>query len=247
MYDWRLFHFAITHRLLYVLGAGASFPTIPFQIPDQIRQRIWRNGIFEASPQPSSLLKDRLLPYDKNFDIDASVSGSISQNELDSHIPSAVVETHFAQTITVPGIRRPPQYAVFDRFPASVLFNFNNDNLADEVHCRHLCLRPHGVVDVGLVHSPAVTSTLQWLAISGNFPKSLVYHRPLPEPGDITSRTAYRILASKFQSLQAVVIIGYSFGEQSATGSIDDSESFEMIVDLLRWRPKPVLLVGPAS
>ena len=153
-YDWPLFRFAITRPSLYVLGAGASVPIISSQISDRIRKSVWDNGIYEGSAQPPSPLKQRLLGHDITFDIDAFISGSISQNELDSRIPSAVVETYFAQTITAPGTRRPPQYAVFDRFPASVLFNFNNDNLADEVHCRHLCLRPHGVVDVGLKWTP---------------------------------------------------------------------------------------------
>lgn len=246
MYDWRLFHFAITNRSLYVLGAGASFPTISsFQVSDQIRKRIWSNGIFEASPQPTSPLKDRLLQPNENYDIDAFVSGSISQNELASLTSASVVEALFAQTITVPCAQRTSQYAVFDYFHASMLFNFNNDNLACELNPRHLCLRPHGIVEARIAHSPAINRAIQWLAIPDNFRKKLIYHRPLPEPGDITSRIPYRILASQFQSLQVVVIIGYSFGEQRETGSIDDSESFEIIVDLLRWRPKPVLLVGP--
>jgi hypothetical protein len=33
-----------------------------------------------------------------------------------------------------------------------------------------------------------------------------------------------------------VIFVGYSFGTQS-TDTIDDTESFELITDLLRWRP----------
>ena len=50
---------------------------------------------------------------------------------------------------TSPAVRavaQPPQYAVFDRFASSVLFNFNNDNLADRIDPRHVQLRPHGAI-----------------------------------------------------------------------------------------------------
>ena len=243
--DWQRLSFAMTHRSLYVLGAGASLPTVPNRTADLIRKKIFQNGLFEVSGQPTSLLKERLLPFDTSFDASAFISGGVSQNELDSLVPASVVETFFAQLITQSKIQRTSQYSVFDHFYQSVLFNFNNDNLADKVHFRHLCLRPHGKIDRRLVHAPSVNHALRWLAVSDEFTKNLGYHRPLPEPGDITSRTPYQVLISNFLSMQAVVIIGYSFGEQPGTGSIDDSESFEMIVDLLRWRPKPVLLIDP--
>jgi hypothetical protein len=244
-YDWPLFRFAIRRPSLYVLGAGASAPIISSQISDRIRKTVWENGVYEGSARPASRLKQRLLPYDIRFDVDADMSGSISQNELDSHTPDALVEALFARLITVPGSRPPPQYEVFDLVPASVVFNFNNDNLADAIHRRHLYLRPHGAVNCELVHSPFVSQAILYLAIPDSFPMDLDYHRPLPEPTDITSRTPYQMLARHFHAMHAVVIIGYSFGEQPATGSIDDSESFKMIIDLLRWRPRPVLIVGP--
>jgi len=243
--DWRLLRFAMTHHSLYVLGAGASLPTIPNNTAKLIREKIFKNGVFEATPQPASLLKNRLLPPNPDFDARAFASGEVSQSELDSLVPVSVVETFFAQLIAQATTRRSPQYAVFNHVYPSILFNFNNDNLADEVDSRHLCLRPHGRIDGPLVHLPAVEHALQWLAIPHDFTKTLDYHRPLPEPSDITSGAPYQELVSKFSSVQAVVIIGYSFGEQPG-GLIDDSESFETIVALLRWQPKPVLLIGPS-
>ena len=94
LYDWPLFQFAITHPSLYVLGAGASLPIISGQVADKIRKTVWENGVYEGSAHPPSRLKQRLLPYDIKFDIDADISGAISQNELDSHTPDAFVETH---------------------------------------------------------------------------------------------------------------------------------------------------------
>jgi hypothetical protein len=244
-YDWRLFRFAVTRASLYVLGAGASLPIITHQIAERIRKAVWDIGSFEAVYEPPSALKKRLLAYDIRFDIDAFFSDSISQNTLDLHTSNALLEALFAREITVPGATLPPQYEIFNYLPASVVFNFNNDNLADGIHPRHLHLRPHGAVDYGLVHSPMVSRAIEYSAVPDSFPLYLEYHRPLPEPNNITARPAYRTLARHFEDVGCVVLIGYSFGEQRAAGSIDDVESFEMLTDLLRWRPKPVLIVGP--
>lgn len=241
MYDWSLFHFAIAHKSLYILGAGASLPEIN-PSADKIRKEIWKNGIFDASRQPTSLLKERLLPPLSPF---TTLDSSIPQNELDAHTPTNLIEILFAQMITVPGVSRVAQYEVFDHFSSSILFNFNNDNLADAVHHRHLCLYPHRRVNFGLAHSPILNLAIEMLAIPDSITDAFGYHRPLPEPSNITSQEPYLTLKSNFESSQSVIIIGYSFGYQTATGSIDDAESFEMIVDLLRWRPKRVLIIDP--
>jgi hypothetical protein len=212
---------------------------------DVIRQEVARLGILDGCAEAPTFRKSRLLPPDLQFDVHAALTGAISQNELDAHTPLALVETLFARLITVPRIGRLPQYAVFDHMPASVLFNLNNDNLGDAVHPRHLCLRPHGSVDVSMVHSSGVTAALRWLAIPQSFVSQFAFHRPEPEPSDISENWPYRKLIEIFASLEAVVVIGYSFGEQRDTGCIDDTESFEALTDLLRWRPKPVLVIGP--
>jgi hypothetical protein len=173
-----------------------------------------------------------LLAYYIRFDIDAFSSNSISQNTLDLHTSNALIEALLAREITVPGASFPPQYEIFNYLPASVLFNFNNDNLADGIDPRHLHLRPHGVaVDYGLVHSPMVSRAIEYSASLNTFPLYLDYHRPLPEPNDMTARPAYRRLARHFEDVGCVVLIGCSFGEQRAVGSIDDVESFEMLVN----------------
>ena len=96
-----------------------------------------------------------------------------------------------------------------------------------------------------MVHSPGVAAALRWLAIPQSFVAQFAFHRPEPEPSDISESWPYRRLIEIFASLEAVVVIGYSFGEQRDTGSIDDTESLEALTDLLRWRPKPVLVIGP--
>src|SRR6478735_1726384 len=106
MHDWQLFKFAITNRSLYILGAGASFPTIPFNPSDQLRQNVESNGCYETNLQPVSLLKQRLLPYDQKLDIEALKSGSISPNALVKLIPMSVIEVWFSQIITAPLAKR---------------------------------------------------------------------------------------------------------------------------------------------
>jgi hypothetical protein len=243
-YDWPLFEFAIRRSSLYVLGAGASMPQIRGDFTQEIRRLAWHNGIYEGQRQVPSPLARRVLPHRVEHDVEAFRIGSISQNELDAHTPNNLVEILLARQLMLPNTARPPQYAFFDVCPPSILFNYNNDNLGDRVHPRHQCLRPHGSVDARWVHASAIDGAIRHLAIPDVWIDALDYHRPLCEPNSITTRRPYRQLQGQFGDRAAVVIIGYSFGAQP-DGSIDDAESFSMLIDLLRWRPKPVLVVGP--
>ncbi len=244
-YDWWLLQFIIARPSLYVLGAGASLPIIGGDLTSAIRRAWWDRGGIPVAIEPPSALKQLLLPYDVGHDLRALLTDSVSQNEWDRHMPNDVLEFLLARQLTLPAVVRTPQYAVFDCFAPSVLLNFNNDNLAEAVHRKHLCLRPHGVIDAQLIHSTVATDAVRWLAIPESWIEQLNYHRPLPEPSGITNQEAYRLLPRCFDALQAVAIIGYSFGEQRQSGLIHDTESFELLVDLLRWHPKPVLVIGP--
>lgn len=59
----------------------------------------------------------------------------------------------------------------------------------------------------------------------------------------MTSSKPYSHLKVVFPTIHCVCLIGYSFG--ACGGRTDDAESFEMVTDLLRWKPKPVLVVNP--
>jgi hypothetical protein len=244
-YDWPLFQFTIVRPSLYVLGAGASMPIVAGDLTSAIRRAWWDRGGIPVAIEPPSALKQSLLPYDVRHDVRAMLTDSVSQNVWDRHMPNDVLEFLLARQLTLQGAVHTPQYAVFDCFAPSVLLNFNNDNLAEVVHQKHLCLRPHGAIDAQFVHSALATDAIRWLTIPESWVEQLNYHRPLPEPSSITNKGAYRLLPRCFDALHAVVIIGYSFGEQRQGGLIHDTESFELLVDLLRWRPKPVLIIGP--
>jgi len=55
---------------------------------------------------------------------------------------------------------------------------------------------------------------------------------------------AYRRALELFAQSPALVLVGYSFGRWQDT--FDDAGSFEYFVDLLRWRPRPVLILSPS-
>ena len=245
LYDWALLEGAMRRAALYVLGAGASRPQIGGDFGARIRQRVWANGIYPAIATVRSPLAQRLLPRQLAFDLEAMRTGGISQNEWDALIPNELVELLLARELTRPHAAPARQYRFFDHCAPSVIFNYNNDPLGDAIHRRHVHLRPHGMVNPHWVHAPVVDLAIRHLAIPQDWIAALAYHRPLPEPTNMTLRPPYRLLQRYFEALEIVVIIGYSFGAQPS-GALDDAESFEMLTDLLRWRPKPVLVIEPA-
>jgi hypothetical protein len=245
--NWQLFDYATTHRSLFVLGAGASMPTISNDLRARLKREIRDLGAWSGVSHAPTPLTKRLLPRDDWADILADYYGTVSQNDLNAHTPPAVIETLVMRLITASESTIVPQYQVFNRFFPSIVFNFNNDNLADVIDGRrHLHLRPHGFIHAAVVHSPGVTDALRSLAISDDFVGLFDYHRPMPEPSRMTTLLPYQTLMRTFASAHVIVIAGYSFGDQLTTwSSIDDLESFELLTDLLRWRPRPVLVVGP--
>ena len=56
-----------------------------------------------------------------------------------------------------------------------------------------------------LVHSPITSEAIRRLAIPESWVHALDYHRPIPEPNDITSRAPYRTLIRCFDAVMVVV------------------------------------------
>jgi len=246
MFNWQIFCYATTSPSLFVLGAGASMPTIKND-PSVIREKILGNGIYDVNIHNSTLIRDRLLPYDDKADIEAFKNQTISTNELAAHIPTSAIELIYARQLAAREAIICDQYEVFLKFRRSVLFIFNYDNLADQISFHHVCLYPHGKFDGKVLYSDSVERALSYLAVGDSFvERSFRYHPPIPEHPGITNRLAYRHLKTCYESLKFVVFIGYSFGKNKNNDLMDDIESFEMIVDLLKWRPKPVLIIDPS-
>jgi len=209
-------------------------------LPNLVRKSFWENGLFPVSAQQMTPLKKVILsPTAASQQEDCA----IEQWELDVLTPPEFVEVEVARILTRYDHIVTPQYRVFDFFYPSVIFNFNVDNLAYCIDSKHEILYPHGKVNPYVAHSLAMQNAIKWLTIPQSINKSFRYWRPIPEDSSVTSRIPYHRLKDIFATIKCLCIIGYSFGSKQER--IDDGESFEMLVDLLRWKPKPVLIINP--
>jgi hypothetical protein len=242
MFAWNWLLRATSTRSLYLLGAGASYPEIGLgaSLSNEVRKRIWTNGIFPVSVQSTSSLKSSILHPNTAIQ---QQNCFIEQEELDALTPPDLVEVLVAQLLTWKEQIVPMQYRVFDLFHPSVLFNFNVDNLAYGVNPKHELLYPHGKVNSVIAHSSHMQQAIEWLTIPRSVAEYFDYWRPIREHSSITSTNPYRRLKDIFSTVHCVSTIGYSFGAWG--GGLDDGESFEMLTDLLRWKPKPVLIINP--
>ena len=64
------------------------------------------------------------------------------------------------------------------------------------------------------------------------------------EPTTITGQRAYLAGRRLYSRSQALLLIGYSFGQWH--GTHDDAESFEYFVDLLKTYPRPAAVLAPS-
>lgn len=229
-------------RTFYVLGAGVSYGLIP--VTQQMRRIIEADyhaiGIYPTEPAPQSQLFERMF-------------GTISQHEqgiqkiLLTHMPLGALELLAQRALWRPSVGVvPTQYAVFDviGFPAT-LCNFNLDGLAS-AYCshRHNVLEMHGRIDAVLFermnYGELLEATVAYgLAIPHITPKLL----PQVEPDGITRWPAYFKARTLLGYAQAIIILGYSFGQRS--DGLDDRHSFEYLSSILRVSPRPIFVVSP--
>lgn len=246
LFGWNQFLRTINTHSLYLLGAGASDPEIyrGAKLSKEVRRIFWENGVFPASAQKTSSLKSAILKVNTDFPQNDCY---ITQRELDELTPPEFVEVTVAQLLTRKESIFPVQYKIFDLFYPSVIFNFNVDNLAVRIHWKHEVHYPHLKIEPQVAHAKCIQKALDWLIIPGNVAEYFHYWRPVPESSFITStkpyRRSYRRLLDVFPNIHNVCFIGYSFGAWG--GGIDDAESFELLTDLLRRHPRPILVVNP--
>lgn len=139
----------------------------------------------------------------------------------------------------------PVNYRVFGYVPPAIVFDFNVDGQA-YYYCspRHLVLEPHRTIDREIIESPSYPDLLRGAADSDvAVPSRSTPIPPGPEPPEITNTDSYRWLIRAFRAIPCIVFVGYSFGRQ--LWGIDDFESAEFFADLLKWSPKPVVVVDP--
>lgn len=229
----------------YVLGSGASAGLVPRTADtlDFVRQRYVGIGMYSAADPPLSPLFDRLV-------LDPLVSNWKQRKcQLDDllvgKIPFSTLEL-LAQKAWSPGLHStaPPQYSLLRKVAGpAVFFTFNLDGLARSYLARqHLVFEPHGTVDRLWTESPDFEERLEW-SLDGGFPSIAFKLLPGPEPAQVTSTLPYVEARPYLRTAPAVVIVGYSFG--TFRGKMDDSESFEYLLDTLARRQCPIFVVDP--
>ncbi len=231
---------------VYVLGAGTSAGLVPFTGGTLafVRQCYAEVGVYAVDSAPSPLV-DRIVIQPL---VEAWKRGkSQIEDFLVEKIPFSTLEL-LAQKVWSPRlhITAPPQYSLLQRVGApAVFFSFNLDGLAKTyLHHRHLVLEPHGTVDRLWTESSEFEELLEW-SLHFRLPCIAPKLLPGPEPPQITSTRPYLEARAHLRTTPAVVVIGYSFGRFK--GKMDDSESFEYLLDALGKRPCPIFVVDPCA
>jgi hypothetical protein len=229
----------------YVLGAGTSAGVVPFtgDILALVRQRYVDLGVYSTTNPQSSPLLDRLV-LEPMYDAWAQGEGH-PDDILVEKVPLSTLEL-IAQKAWSPRLSStaPPQYSLLQRVARpAVFFTFNLDGLAKAyLRRRHTVLEPHGTVDRLWTEDPAFDELLEW-SLDIRLPSISAKTLPGPEPTLITSTRPYREARRYLLTAPAVVIVGYSFG--TFRGKMDDSESFEYLLDILDKRLCPIFVVDP--
>ena len=224
----------------YVLGAGTSAGLVPFTSDTRkyIREQYSQIGIY---PIDSNGMH---LPFHERGIRPTKTSGYDIYDILLEHIPleTSTLLAQKAWARTLDGLP-PPQYLIFQRGSPGVYFNFNVDGLASHyLRPRSIVYEPHGSVDRLLTMDLGFSDRLEMsldVALRPN--RSLIL--PGPEPTSVTRLRSYKEAACYIRRGRDVIILGYSFG--TFKGRMDDSESFEYLIDHLARVRSRVFVVSP--
>lgn len=235
---------SVMHRPspFWLVGAGASARVVPIgvDLQEAVLDPFVHCGVFGVTPTDRDPTVRRIVhnPAALNFDHPYG-------REFVTHVPQAYVAAKLAQLLSPEPPQRPmPEYALLASAQCpSTFFVMNLDGLA--IHylgSRHHVLEPHGRIPSELVRSEAWSRWIECtLHYGGPDLKDESYVLPQSEPRTITGTKAYERAIPLFALGEDLVVLGYSFGKFQ--GRIDDSETFEYIVDLARWRRKRLLVI----
>lgn len=243
-YDMKLellFNAFCTPYNFYLLGAGASAGIIPRtqEVRNIIIPRYDEFGSYPVEPSSPDAVKDRIIGDSKNY------ADPLKAAKL-RVLPSSAVHAMTTQVLALPELDiSPPQYSVFSlAYRPSTICSMNVDGLAKRYCPSHIVLEPHGQVPSEIVQSPfwdqLIDDLLEFGFPTPKIPDLLL---PQPEPKDITNRPDYNAAIKLFPKARCLTVIGYTFGQFRS--SIDDFETFEFFMELLRRYPKSVLVIDP--
>lgn len=208
-----------------------------------VRQRYLDRGMYSAMDAPPSPLLDRVVlePMVGEW----KMGRSHPDDFLVEKIPLSTLEL-LAQKAWSPRLQGTvsAQYSVLQKVARpAVFFTFNLDGLAKwYLRHRHLVFEPHGTVDRVWTDSLEFEELLE-SSLDFRLPSVAPKLLPGPEPSQITSTRPYVEARTYLRAAPAVVILGYSFG--TFRGKMDDSESFEYLLDALAKQQCPIFIVDP--
>lgn len=233
-----------------VTGAGVSVPHVPLS-PRLISR--WATkyhtliGGYPVERRPMTPLRERLLAPVLPFHSPSPGRLHSAFPNLDPFlvgIPDAAVAAFFEWALYRPFLPvAPSNYGVFGLvLRPAIIFDFNLDGqMAVYAPRGHVVLSPHGTVDPEIIEHDHYGGFLRGAADYGlPMPVLRARHLPGPEPSTMTRRPEYRHALRLFPFCKVFVLIGYSFGSQPK--GIDDAESFEFFVELLRRHRIPVVV-----
>jgi len=251
---------ALTSRNLFVVsGAGLAIPIIPAMstLARQIVSSYMDLGSYPARRVHLSEIKARLLPPLKELlavnraDAGARVGFRVEPwraqlllGVYDEALVSLFQRAIYREIEAIPPVNYRALYYV--KAP-TLLFDFNNDTLLRRyISPPHIVLNPHGSIERRLLGSPDYDVFIRAAVDFGlEPPNPMRIWYPRPEPKWITERREYSV-ARRYLSFSGDVFlsIGYSFG-RTLSGTIDDVESFEFFRDILKRRPRRVVVLDP--
>jgi hypothetical protein len=197
----------------------------------------WGIGMYPAERGPRTELFKRVLGEVQEF----PYAGPLS---MVSTIPASTLELLVQRQLCLSlSSPIPPQYSLLRLAGSpSSFFTFNLDGLAKAyLSDLHYVFEPHGTIDRIWVNGPDFTN---WLEFSLDIRLPEINRKILPgtEPLSVTNDPQYRKARIHLHRAPAVVLLGYSFG--AFGGRMDDSESFEYLVEGLTVNKCPVLVVS---
>ena len=225
----------------YVLGAGASAGLVPrtCEMKDTVINRYLEYGSYPVTPANPDDVSRRIIGDPR------SLEPRYKPVPL-SHIYPSLVQAIVLKELVPKWTTHAHQYQIFSLVSKpSIVFNMNVDGLAER-HCYgHIVLTPHGTVPAHIIVGEPWNMTIDSICEYGFDVPALPGEAflPKPETTDITRRSAYQEAPAYFQFAPYLILVGYSFGRYN--DSIDDSQTFSLLTDLLKTYPKPVLVIDP--
>ncbi len=227
-----------TQRGLYILGAGASSPLVPLasMFGPEVGRLYLSGSSFPVNAPPRNILSNKIIR-----DALSKQEPRTVESELLAGMSTGYALDASRYLLARPAALNlhPDNYAVFSLFPASIIWNFNHDGLAERMCApRHKIFNEHGVV-----HS----------AYGGDFGReSMKYAQEYdaaakdarevmfePEPEAFYDRSIPDLDTCRF-----VAVIGYSFARTN--NGFDDAASLYRLCEALRASPRPVVIIDPS-